>query len=155
MAILLKYVAYFLLGMIYVTAVMLQAKLFKRWMKKKSMNKIGFYLFFTVFTCWMFFSALIALFMLYSKMAKDREKIYKELSINPTNQGVDKLITFIDEYFCENKPQEWNRLRAVWLAVNESSAVTTDKKKQLKQFLMLQGLRMHHNDAQIIDNYAN
>ena len=84
---------------------------------------------------------------------KLRTSIYTETSKNPTIENVDKLIDFADSYTMLNQPKYWNQLRSVWFAVNESSNVPTNKKKELKQVLMLKGLTMHHNDAQIIDNY--
>ena len=101
----------------------------------------------------MLFSGLIAYICLSSKIDKERQKIYDTLVQNPNNTNVDVLIKDIETHGCANNPNAWNRLRAIWFVVNESSNVTTDKKKQLKQFLMLKGLTMHHKDAQIIDNY--
>lgn len=62
----------------------------------------------------------------------------------PTEQNAMKVYT--------NHPNAWNKLRSVWITLNESSNVSTEKKKQLKQLLMLQGLTMHYQDAKIIDN---
>lgn len=85
-------------------------------------------------------------------MRKERDALYSKITVSPSNQAADELIANIQKYGCENNPNAWNKLRSVWITLNESSNVSTEKKKQLKQFLMLQGLTMHYKDAQIIDN---
>lgn len=141
-----------ILIVLYYFAVKLQIKLFDHWAKKKS-NKISLYMFLTVFTFWNMFSGVIAAFMFSAKLEKNRKRIYELVAKNPNNENVDILVEELEKYGCTNTPNAWNQLRALWFTINESPNVTTDKKKQLKQFLMLQGLTMHHHDAQIIDNY--
>lgn len=89
----------------------------------------------------------------WNKRVEERNSIYGAVANTPSDFTVDNLIAYIKREGCWNEPQYWNQLRAVWLAVNESPNVSTEKKKQLKQFLMLKGLTMHHQDAQIIDNH--
>ena len=78
----------------------------------------------------------------------------KDLNLNiEIDENVDFLIKDIEMFGCTNHPNAWNKLRAIWMTANESSNITTDKKKQLKQFLMLKGLTMHYQDSKVIDNY--
>ena len=95
--------------------------------------------------------------ILILKIKKKKEKyysMYQMIAANPTNETVDMLIDFHTKNKCIDEPNCWNRLRAVWFAINESPNVTTAKKEQVKKFLMLNGLTMHHKDTIIIDNYA-
>ena len=91
---------------------------------------------------------------LSNNLKKTRDSIYEKLSVNPTVEDVNNLIDFIKEWGCINTPNEWNKLRAVWFSVNESSNIPTEKKTELKKFLMLKGLTMYHQDSEVIDNYV-
>ena len=149
-----KFIPLLVFSLIYIGAVKLQIMLFTHWFKKKGKGKIQAYLFFTVFTFWFCFTGMIAQIIVYNKFEKKKTKLFKEVSAIPSDSNVDKLIDFLDHSIFDDKPNNWNQLRAVWFAVNESPDVTTTKKKQLKQFLMLQGLTIHRQDAEIIDNYG-
>lgn len=140
-------------GVIYYFAVKLQMRLFLKWAKKGKSTAIQIYMIVTLFTFWLGLSTLFACILASSKIDKQRNKVYDTLVQNPNNENVDMLIKDIEMYGCNNNPNAWNKLRAIWMTVNESSNITTEKKKQLKQFLMLKGLTMHYQDAKIIDNY--
>ena len=106
-----------------------------------------------------FLSIPVIIFILIVRKNKNIENeystFYNRIASNPSDAAADELIAFHTKRICINEPMYWNKLRAVWFAFNESSNVTTAKKTQLKNFLMLKGLNMHHNDAQIIDNYKS
>lgn len=138
---------------VYYFAVRLQMKLFLHWAKKGKSTIVTIYLIVTLFTFFLGLTTLFALIWASSKLEKNRTKICEALTQNLNDTNVDMLIEDIEIYGCANKPNAWNKLRAIWMTVNESPNVTTDKKKQLKQFLMLKGLTMHYQDAKIIDNY--
>ena len=87
-----------------------------------------------------------------AQIEKEKDALYSKITISPSEQAVDELIANIEKYGCVNDPNSWNKLRSVWITINESPNVSTEKKKQLKQYLMLQGLTMHYQDAKIIDN---
>ena len=95
---------------------------------------------------------IFAAFGAVVQIRKEKDKAYKKITVLPSDSAADELIATIKKYGCENKPNEWNKLRGVWITINESPNVSTEKKKQLKQFLMLQGLTMHYQDSKIIDN---
>ena len=141
------------LGVLYFFAVKLQMKLFMHWAKKGKSTAITIYMIVTLFTFWLGFSTLFAMILTSARIDKQRNKVYDTLVQNPSDENVDLLIKDIEMFGCTNHPNAWNKLRAIWMTVNESSNITTDKKKQLKQFLMLKGLTMHYQDAKIIDNY--
>lgn len=104
-------------------------------------------------------STLVAFIAALSKVKKiskslmsDRDAIYERLSLDPTVEDINSLTEFIKKWGCINEPNEWNKLRAVWLSVNESPNIPTEKKTEFKKFLMLKGLTMSHKDAEVIDN---
>lgn len=105
-----------------------------------------------------FITAIIAFLGVFAfnaamtQIEKEKDSIYAKIAATPSDKAADELIDLIQRCGCENKPNAWNKLRSVWIAVNESPNVSTEKKKQLKQFLMLQGLTMHYQDSKIIDN---
>ena len=138
---------------VYYFAVKLQKRLFLHWAKKGKSTAITIYMVVTLFTFWLGLTGLFAMILASAKIDKQRNKVYDTLVKNPNNDNVDMLIKDIETYGCTNHPNAWNRLRAIWMTVNESPNVSTDKKKQLKQFLMLKGLNIHYQDAKIIDNY--
>ena len=78
--------------------------------------------------------------------------VFANAAKNPSDFSVDSMIAFIEKNGCPNSPQYRNRLKGVWCAVNQSSEVSTEKKKQLKQFLMLKGIDLTGNER-IIDNH--
>ncbi len=140
---------------LYIISIKLHMKLYRHWLEKRTNAKISLYIFITFFLTGICFfgSGLIALFVLSAKYEKERKRIYEKVSAAPSNEGVDELMNFIKKYTINNTPHDWNQVRAVWFQCNESSNVTTEKKKELKNYLMLQGLRMHYKEAEVIDNY--
>lgn len=142
-----------ILGVIYFVAVRLQMRLFLHWAKKGNTTAPTIYMIVTLFTFFLGLTTLFAMILTSAKIDKQRGKVCDALVQNPSNENVDLLIKDIETYGCNNHPNAWNKLRAIWMTVNESSNVTTEKKKQLKQFLMLKGLTMHYQDAKIIDNF--
>ena len=99
-----------------------------------------------------FFLGFFALAGALTQLRRERDQLFARIAMSPSDQTADELIAHIQKYGCENNPNAWNKLRSVWITINESPNVSTEKKKQLKQFLMLQGLTMHYQDSKIIDN---
>lgn len=124
-------------------------RLYIRLLSKK--NAAGVFAVFFL-TGLIYFIGFFALVGAQAQMRKEKDALYSKITVSPSNQTADELIANIQKFGCENTPNAWNKLRSVWVTLNESSNVSTEKKKQLKQFLMLQGLTMHYKDAQIIDN---
>jgi len=81
------------------------------------------------------------------------QNMYNSLINSPNNEGVDRLIAYIKKKGCVNQPNYWNRLRNVWYSCNKSSNVSTNKKEELLNLLLLNGIRLNNEDKQIIDNY--
>lgn len=103
---------------------------------------------------WPFLPAYIIAFKRYSKEIKTKvEPVKQNIQRNPTDSNVNDYMDIIEEYGIYNDPKTWNQVRAVWFVVNESSAVTTQKKKELRNFLMSKGLRLTNSDKNVIDNY--
>ncbi len=115
-------------------------------------NAVGVIAVFIV-TGLIYFVGAFALAGANAQIAKEKDKLFAKIIASPSDFAADELIAHIQKYGCTNHPNAWNKLRSVWITLNESSNVSTEKKKQLKQFLMLQGLTMHYQDAKIIDNY--
>ena len=142
-----------ILIVLYYFAIKFQMRLFLHWAKKGKNTAITIYMVATLFTFWLGFTGLFAMILTSAKIDKQRNKVYDTLVQNPSDENVDLLIKDIEMFGCTNHPNAWNKLRAIWMTANESSNITTDKKKQLKQFLMLKGLTMHYQDSKVIDNY--
>ena len=124
-------------------------KLYMRLLRKR--NLVGVFAVFFL-TGLIYFIGFFALVGALTQLGKERNLFFARIAASPSDQTADELIAYIQQYGCENHPNAWNRLRSIWITFNESPNVSTEKKKQLKQFLMLQGLTMHYQDAQIIDN---
>ncbi len=124
-------------------------KLYMRLLRKR--NLVGVFAVFFL-TGLIYFIGFFALVGAVTQLGKERNLFFARIAASPSDQTADELIAYIQQYGCENHPNAWNRLRSIWITFNESPNVSTEKKKQLKQFLMLQGLTMHYQDAQIIDN---
>lgn len=124
-------------------------KLYMRLLRKRNIAGV-FGVFFL--TGLIYFIGFFALLGAVTQLRKERDRLFARIAMSPSNQTADELIAYIQQYGCENNPNAWNRLRSIWITFNESPNVSTEKKKQLKQFLMLQGLTMHYQDSKIIDN---
>ena len=124
-------------------------KLYMRLLRKRNIAGV-FGVFFL--TGLIYFIGFFALVGALTQLRKERDRLFARIAMSPSDQTADELIAYVQQYGCENNPNAWNKLRSIWITFNESPNVSTEKKKQLKQFLMLQGLTMHYQDAQIIDN---
>ena len=106
------------------------------------------------FAMWIFFPAYIIAVRRYSKEVKAKcEPVKERVQTRPDDKAVDDYMDMINEFGILNDPKTWNQVRAVWFVVNESPRVTTDKKRELRNFLMAKGLRLTNNDKNVIDNY--
>lgn len=92
-------------------------------------------------------------FILNRRKTKRIENMYDVLINSPDNHGVDRLIIYIKKKGCKNTPNNWNRLINVWSSCNNSSNVSTNKKQELLNLLLLNGIRLNNEDKQIIDNF--
>ena len=124
-------------------------KLYMHLLRKR--NLVGVFAVFFL-TWFIYFIGFFALAGALTQLRKERDQLFTRIAVSPSDQTADELIAYIQQYGCENHPNAWNRLRSIWITFNESPNVSTEKKKQLKQFLMLQGLTMHYQDSKIIDN---
>ena len=124
-------------------------KLYMRLLRKRNIAGV-FGVFFL--TGLIYFIGFFALVGAVTQLRKERDQLFARIAASPSDHTADELIAYIQQYGCENHPNAWNRLRSIWITFNESPNVSTEKKKQLKQFLMLQGLTMHYQDSKIIDN---
>ena len=88
--------------------------------------------------------------------AKKKTDFLIEVQNNPCDENVDKLIETIekDGGVITNNPANWNTFRGVWFVYNESKNVTTEKKYQLRNWLMMKGLRITGQDKEVRDNYG-
>ncbi len=124
-------------------------RLYMRLLRKR--NLVGVFAVFFL-TGLIYFLGFFALVGALTQLRKERDQFFVRIAASPSDRSADELIAYIQQYGCENHPNAWNRLRSIWITFNESPNVSTEKKKQLKQFLMLQGLTMHYQDSKIIDN---
>ncbi len=122
--------------------------------KLKSIKKVRTYMLFSVLTLFFCGTSIVALILWVVYFKKTRDSIFEKVSLSPSDITSDELIEYIKVYGLENDPQQWNRLRGVWFAINESPNVSTQKKKQLRDFLTVQGLRLVGSEINIIDNYG-
>ena len=85
------------------------------------------------------------------------KKVLKEncqkVSFSPSDSSVDMFLNYVKQWGFYNHPEQWNQVRGVWFIVNESSNVSTVKKKELRDYLIINGLKLHNSEKQIIDNY--
>lgn len=140
-------------ALLWIAAVILQYQLFMKVLTHQ--RKVQIYVLITWITLFLGFTSALA-YAVYgvSGFPKKRQKVFSEISTNPNNNSADGLIDYINTYGLINEPEAWNQLRAVWFAINESPNVSTEKKKEIIQFLRLKGLTMHYKEAEVIDNYG-
>ena len=138
---------------LFIPLVKIETKLLEKLHKKtKSVQNtgvIGFFIFGAITPI----INIVALAKYDKKHKKLRATTYSEATKKPTVQSIDNLIDYIECYGCQNEPQYWKQLRGVWFAVNESSQVPSAKKRELRDFLTTNGLRLVGNDKNVIDNY--
>lgn len=112
-------------------------------------------------TSQIFFISLITIFLLpayiyaYRKYSKQRDGEIDSLAAletAPNEMLINKYMELMTKY-CE--PQNTDKARAIWIIVNESSAITTEKKREFRNFLMTRGLNLVGNDKNVIDNYCS
>ncbi len=108
---------------------------------------------FPVLTILLFFvnpiGIMISVFAISAKSNKMREEAYNSMIADPSDRRVDELIEFLNRYKCPNDPNSWHRLRGVWYACNQSDNISVAKKEELKTFLLMQGLYLNRDEAQI------
>ena len=75
-------------------------------------------------------------------------------SKSPDDSSVDAFLDYVKQWGFYNHPEQWNQVRGVWFIINESSNVSTAKKKELRDYLIINGLKLHNSEKQIIDNYS-
>lgn len=122
--------------------------------KTKYFQNISLFFVLGFFVPFILLQTIVAAVKYGKKWEKSRESMYNIASNQPTTENIGKLIDFIETYGCENRPECWNMLRGVWFSINENSTVPTDKKTELRNYLMSKGLRLVGNERNIIDNYA-
>lgn len=85
------------------------------------------------------------------------QNMLEDMAANPTDEKVYAFMNYLNTE-CDgrfaNNPKNWNRIRGLWFVVNESPNVTTNVKKQFRDWLMLKGLRLVGDDKKVIDNYG-
>ncbi len=81
------------------------------------------------------------------KRKQEIEKLVKNLN----DDAVSGFINYIDEWGCFNHPTAWAELKGALRIVNESDKVTSEKKTQLRNSLMLNGLKLHGSEMNIIN----
>ena len=101
-----------------------------------------------------FFASMIAYGMYSVKFKKVLNKNCKKVSFEPNDNSVDVFLNYVKQWGLYNHPEQWNQVRGVWFVVNESSNVSTIKKKELRDYLIINGLKLHNSEKQIIDNYV-
>lgn len=90
-----------------------------------------------------------------SKFKKVLKANCEMVSKSTDNASVDRFLNYLKQWgFC-NEPQQWNQLRGAWFIINECPNVSTAKKKELRDYLITNGLRLNNSEKQIIDIYAN
>lgn len=85
------------------------------------------------------------------------QELVDGLTKSPSDEKVNAFMQYLDNEWggqFANNPKNWNRIRGIWIIVNESSGVTTAMKKKFRDWLMVKGLSISAIDREIIDNYA-
>lgn len=85
---------------------------------------------------------------------KVKNELFPKMTNNPTDTEVDAFIAFINKYGTDDRPNSWHQIRGIWYACNHSPRITTQKKEQLKTFLLVKGLYLQKDEAVVIDNYG-
>jgi len=106
----------------------------------------------TAFPC--IFAGAIAYGIYTVKFKKILNQNCQIVSLEPSDSSVDVFLNYVKQWGFYNHPEQWNQVRGVWFIVNESSNVSTVKKKELRDYLIINGLKLHNSEKQIIDNYS-
>ena len=101
-----------------------------------------------------FFASMIAYGFYSLKFKKVLKENCQKVSFSPSDISVDVFLNYVKQWGFYNHPEQWNQVRGVWFIVNESSNVSTIKKKELRDYLIINGLKLHNSEKQIIDNYV-
>ena len=101
----------------------------------------------------MFFVPFVSYGLYSLKFKKVLKTNCEMVSKLPSDSSVDVFLNYLKQWGFYNHPEQWNQIRGVWFIINESSNVSTYKKKELRDYLMTNGLRMNNSEKQIIDNY--
>lgn len=139
-----------IIGIIYILAIFVQYLIFM-FMKKRS--RVHIYVFATVLLFWFGMTTFFAYLLYHFRFFNMSKNLFAEIGQNPTEQMADKLISHIEQWGIMNQPPYWNGLRGAWFAINESSAIPTQKKLQVRNLLTANGLSLFGNEREIINNY--
>ena len=101
----------------------------------------------------LFFVPFVAYGLYSLKFKKVLKTNCEMVSKLPSDSSVDVFINYVKQWGFYNHPEQWNQIRGVWFIINESSNVSTYKKKELRDYLMTNGLRLNNSEKQIIDNF--
>lgn len=115
-------------------------------------QKLAFVVFaFSIVMAFVPFAAYGFYTLKFKKVLKTNCEMVSKL---PSDSSVDVFLNYVKQWGFYNHPEQWNQIRGVWFIINESSNVSTYKKKELRDYLMTNGLRMNNSEKQIIDNYS-
>lgn len=87
-----------------------------------------------------------------SKYNKIRKQEINYLVNTLSDSSVDRFINYIKTWGCDNKPDAWGELKGAWQIVNESPNISYEKKKEMRDCLMLNGLKLYNNEMKIMQN---
>ena len=138
-------------AVVWILGVFIQYKLMLLMKKPK---RAGIYMIVTIFACWFFGSTWLAYGLYLAKYTKIRKKKFEKIAFSVNNDSPDELKKYIKAWDLQNDPKSWNELRGVWTIINESPNVSADKKRDLRDFLIIKGLRLTGIDKNVIDNYG-
>ena len=133
-----------LLGLVYmvVAGVVIYKLLLK---KPKSMPVIALV---SLFTC-SFPAFFIAIFFATAKLRRIRDNLYAKVYTSPNDEVVREVIDFYTNFYITNRPEEWQAARNLWHAINQSSNVSTELKRQVLGALLSKGLYLSEAEKRI------
>ena len=137
---------FLVLGLVYfVVAGVVMYKLLLK--KPKSMPVIALV---SLFTC-SFVSFFIAIFFATAKLRRIRDDLYARVYTSPNDEVVREVIDFYTNFYITNRPEEWQSARNLWHAINASSNVSTELKRQVLGALLSRGLYLSEAEKRIRD----
>lgn len=80
------------------------------------------------------------------------EKIKETVKTNPTQENVENYIKHISRVTPINHPDEWNKLKDIWLIIRNSPNVEYNTKVELRDLLIKKGLRLTDKQKEIKQN---